>query len=217
MEKVSFELERGEIVGIMGPSGCGKTTIAKIISALLDPSSGEILFQGRDILKMTRRETIAMRHDLQVIFQNPKMVLHPNYTVYKLLAEPIRLFSLAENKADEARRVREILAAVGLSEQLLNRRPNEISGGQSQRVSIARSLILKPKLLIADEATSMLDLSVQAQILHLFNDLHAKANPAILLISHDENVVNNFCHRVIVMDSGKIVNTYLTSKIKSAS
>ena len=217
MEKVSFELERGEIVGIMGPSGCGKTTTAKIISALLDPCSGEILFQGRDILKMTRRETIAMRHDLQVIFQNPKMVLHPNYTVYKLLAEPIRLFSLAENKADEARRVREILAAVGLSEQLLNRRPNEISGGQSQRVSIARSLILKPKLLIADEATSMLDLSVQAQILHLFNDLHAKANPAILLISHDENVVNNFCHRVIVMDSGKIVNTYLTSKIKSAS
>ncbi|MDR0568763.1 MAG: dipeptide/oligopeptide/nickel ABC transporter ATP-binding protein [Spirochaetaceae bacterium] len=208
LDHISFEMKQGELLGIMGHSGCGKTTAAKIIASLIRPSSGRILFNGKDILKSPRRDTMRRRRELQIIFQNAKLALNPQYTIRKQIEEPIRLFALAQNKYTRGDLVKRSMDSVGLSGDLLDRYPNEISGGQAQRVAIARALILSPKLLIADEATSMLDLSVQAQIIALFKEIHKKRRIAILMISHDKSVVEHFCDRTIVMEKGRIIDRY---------
>lgn len=208
VDNISFTMENGEILGLMGHSGCGKTTIAKIIASLIKPSAGTIYFNGKNIINSSRRDTILRRRELQIVFQNPKLALNPNYTVRRQLAEPIMLFSLARGRREIDRIIAHSMDSVGLSAELLDRYPNEISGGQAQRVSIARALTLSPKLLIADEATSMLDLSVQAQIVELFKDIHRKHGISILMISHDKNVIEYFCHRVILLEKGKITDSY---------
>jgi ABC-type oligopeptide transport system ATPase subunit len=201
---VSFNMEQGEILGLMGHSGCGKTTISKMIAHLIMPTSGQIYFAGKNIVQSSRRRIIEIRRELQIIFQNPKLALNPNYNIRQQIVEPIRLFSLARNRHEIDNLVSRSMDSVGLSQEIMYRYPNEISGGQAQRVAIARSLCLGPRLLIADEATSMLDLSIQAQIIELFKEIHRKHNISILMISHDKNVVEHFCDRIIVMDKGKM-------------
>jgi ABC-type glutathione transport system ATPase component len=213
VDDVSFTMAQGEILGLMGHSGCGKTTVSKMIASLISPTSGQILFNDRNIIQCSRCETRRRRRELQIVFQNPKLALNPNYNIRQQIAEPICLFSLAKGRRDIERLVAASMDSVGLSPELLNRYPNEISGGQAQRVSIARALSLSPRLLIADEATSMLDLSVQAQIIELFKHIHTNIGISILMISHDKNVVEHFCDRVIVMDKGRFSHAY-NSKIR---
>ena len=210
---ITFDMRQGEVLGLMGHSGCGKTTIAKIVASLIKPTSGEILFNGKNTLKCGYRERMRRRRDLQIIFQNPRLVLNPNYNVRRQLAEPLKLFSLAKTKREFDELILRSLDSVGLSSELLERYPNEISGGQAQRVAIARALSLSPRLLIADEATSMLDLSVQAQIIELFKEIHKKRGVSIMMISHDKSVVEHFCDRVIVMEKGRIIKDYNGKKL----
>jgi ABC-type glutathione transport system ATPase component len=211
---INFDMRQGEILGLMGHSGCGKTTTAKMVASLIKPSSGEILCNGKNILKCNYRERKQRRRDLQIIFQNPRLVLNPNYNVRQQLAEPLKLFSLARTKREFDELILRSLDSVGLSSELLERYPNEISGGQAQRVAIARALSLSPRLLIADEATSMLDLSVQAQIIELFKEIHKKHEVSIMMISHDKSVVEHFCDRVIVMEKGKILKDYNSKQLR---
>jgi ABC-type glutathione transport system ATPase component len=211
---INFDMRHGEILGLMGHSGCGKTTTAKMVASLIKPTSGEILFNGKNTLKCGYRERMQRRRDLQIIFQNPRLALNPNYNVRQQLAEPLKLFSLAKTKREFDEFIMRSLDSVGLSSELLERYPNEISGGQAQRVAIARALSLSPRLLIADEATSMLDLSVQAQIIELFKEIHKKYGVSIMMISHDRSVVEHFCDRVIVMEKGKIANDYSSKQLR---
>lgn len=210
---ISFDMRQGEILGLMGHSGCGKTTTAKMVASLIKPTSGEILFNGKDTLKCGYRERMQRRRDLQIIFQNPRLALNPHYNVRQQLAEPLKLFSLAKTRREFDALIMQSLDSVGLSTELLERYPNEISGGQAQRVAIARTLSLSPRLLIADEATSMLDLSVQAQIIELFKEINGRHGVSIMMISHDKSVVEHFCDRVIVMEKGRIIDDYNSKQL----
>ena len=205
VDNISFCMKEGEILGLMGHSGCGKTTTAKMVASLIKPTAGEIIFRGNDIVKSSRSETIKQRKALQIIFQNPHLSLNPHYNVRRQLAEPIKLFALAKTKSEINRLIALSMEQVHLSPELLERHPNEISGGQAQRVAIARALCLSPRLLIADEAISMLDLTVQAQIIELLREIHANNGISILMISHDKEVVGHFCDRVLFMDKGKLI------------
>ncbi|HEY3959845.1 MAG TPA: ATP-binding cassette domain-containing protein [Solirubrobacteraceae bacterium] len=205
VDGVSFDVLRGETLGIVGETGCGKSTTARLIMRLLDASGGEVRFDGQDLLGLSGARLKAARCDLQMIFQDPYSSLNPRKTVGAIVAEPFAIHDLHRDRAERRSAVCELLDTVGLSPEHYNRYPHEFSGGQRQRIGVARALALKPKLLIADEPVSALDVSIQAQVLNLLSELQDRFGLTIVLISHDLSVVRHMCDRVAVMRLGKIV------------
>lgn len=206
VKDVSFQIHSGEIFGLIGDSGSGKTTLTRMIGGFLKPSSGEITFEGKNLVKISAREWHQLRQQIQFVFQHPQLTFHPRRNIYFACAEPIRLYHL-DRHMSEKDMIRHMLRRVGISEDQWHKYPHEISGGQAQRIAIARALSLNPKLLICDEPTSMLDVSVQAQILRLLLRANEKYHVAMLFISHDLDVIRAVCQRVAVMHEGEIVET----------
>ena len=204
LQGVSFSVQAGKSVGIVGESGSGKSTIARLVMALDTPTSGSVALEGRNLHTLSKAELRTARRDFQMVFQDPYGSLDPRQTVARIVAEPLE--ALAETRrAEQRERAAEALAAVGLRTTDLDKYPHEFSGGQRQRIAIARALITRPKLIVADEPVSALDVSVQAQVLNLMQDLQQQFGISYLLISHDLAVVNHLCDEVCVVFKGQIV------------
>ncbi len=203
---VDLTLGRGETLGIVGESGCGKSTLGRTVLRLLEPTAGRILFEGEDLLALAPAALRARRRDMQMIFQDPFASLDPRFTVARILAEPLVIHGIG-SRAERRRRVDELLETVGLDRQAAARYPHEFSGGQRQRISIARAISLEPKLIVADEPVSALDVSIQSQILNLMAELKRRLGLAYIFISHDLGVVEHISDTVAVMYLGRIVES----------
>ena len=204
VDEVSFGLRRGTTLAIVGESGCGKSTLGRLLARLIEPTAGSVLLDGKDITKASSRELLALRRDIQVVFQDPYACLNPRHSIGQSIGTPIRIQKTL-SRADEKARVRELMALVGLNPEHYNRFPHEFSGGQRQRAGIARALALQPKVIIADEPVSALDVSIQAQILNLMEDLQSSMGLSYVFIAHDLSVVRHIADQVAVMYLGKIV------------
>jgi len=201
---VSFEIGEGEVLGVVGESGCGKSTLGRAMLRLIEPSGGEVHFNGQDLVQLSRGQMKPVRRDLQIIFQDPFGALNPRHKVGTLIGEPLDVHGVGTREERKAR-VRELLQLVGLPDGAETRYPHEFSGGQRQRIAIARALALNPKLLVADEAVSALDVSIQSQIINLIAQLQRQLNLSILFISHDLSVIRHVSDRIAVMYLGRIV------------
>lgn len=205
VDGLSFRLEKGRTLGVVGESGCGKSTTGRAILRLQEPTSGEVLFEGRDITKLSLNEMQKLRTEMQMIFQDPFASLNPRKSVSEIIAEPLRLHKVYKNKSDQSRRVLELMELVGLSERLVNSYPHELDGGRRQRIGIARALAMNPKFIVCDEPVSALDVSIQAQILNLLKKLQKELGLTYMFITHDLSVVNYFSDDIVVMYLGKVV------------
>ncbi|MBW7455796.1 ABC transporter ATP-binding protein [Paenibacillus sepulcri] len=204
VDDVSFEVQEGETFGIVGESGCGKSTTGKSILRLTEPSDGEVIFQGQNLIKLKSSELRKMRHYMQFVFQDPYASLNPRMTIGATLEEPLKIHGLVKGR-EIRRKVKEMLEIVGLTEHHYHRYPHEFSGGQRQRIGIARALITNPKLIIADEPVSALDVSIQSQILNLMKDLQDQFKLTYIFISHDLSVVRHISDRIGVMYLGRMI------------
>ena len=205
VDDISFTIERGKTLGLVGESGCGKSTTGRAILRLIEPTSGEVFFEGEDVVKLSREEMRKRRKDMQIIFQDPFSSLDPKKTVSQAISEPIRINRILKDKRQIEDRVMELMDTVGLAERLVNTYPHELDGGRRQRIGIARALAMEPKLIICDEPVSALDVSIQAQILNLLDDLQEQLGLTYIFITHDLAVVNHFADEIAVMYLGSIV------------
>jgi oligopeptide transport system ATP-binding protein len=215
VDDVSFTIEEGEMFGLVGESGSGKSTTGRCILRLIEPSSGEVLFRGDNVLQFSRARMRAARRDMQIVFQDPYSSLNPRMRVGAIVEEPLIIHKLG-SKAERRDRVAELFRLVGLEPDYVQRYPHQFSGGQRQRIGIARALALNPALIIADEAVSALDVSIQAQVVNLLMDLKARFKLTYLFIAHDLRLVEHICRRVAVMYLGKIVEMGETRALFSA-
>ena len=213
VDGVSFEVYPGETLGLVGESGCGKTTLGRTILKLIEPTKGEIIFEGKDLTDLSSKEMRAYRKEMQIIFQDPYSSLNPRITIGEAIMEPMRVHKVFNNDDERKARVMELLKRVSLLEEHFYRYPHEFSGGQRQRICIARSLALNPKFIICDESVSALDVSVQAQVLNLLNELKEEFKFTYIFISHDLSVVKFMSDRMIVMQEGKVVELGLADEI----
>ena len=205
VDDVNFTLERGKTLGIVGESGCGKSTTGRSILRLIEPTSGEVIFDGEDVCKKNKNELRLLRRDMQLIFQDPYASPYPRKTVSEIIAEPLKLQKLITDPKARMDRVRELMQVVGLADRLINTYPHELDGGRRQRIGIARALAMKPKLIVCDEPVSALDVSIQAQILNLMQDLQEQMGLTYIFITHDLSVVNHFADDIAVMYLGQLI------------
>jgi oligopeptide transport system ATP-binding protein len=205
VDGVSFELQPGETLGVVGESGCGKSTTGRCILRLIEPTSGEVWFEGQNVTQASKSQLRALARDMQIIFQDPYASLNPRMTVSNIIGEALTIHGLAKTPAQYTERIVQLLETVGLSADHMRRFPHEFSGGQRQRIGIARALAVDPKLVVCDEAVSALDVSIQAQVINLLEDLRSQFSLTYIFIAHDLSVVEHISHRVAVMYLGRIV------------
>jgi len=205
VDGVSFSIEKGKTLGVVGESGCGKTTLGRAILRLVEPTSGSVIFDDIDVIKLNRKKMRDMRKDMQLIFQDPFSSLNPRKTIAQTIEEPIVLANMIPNKDERFMRVLELMKTVGLAERLINTFPHELDGGRRQRIGIARALAMNPKFIICDEPVSALDVSIQAQILNLMKKIQREMGLTYIFITHDLSVVNHFSDDIAVMYLGRLI------------
>ena len=213
VDDVSFTIERGKTLGIVGESGCGKSTTGRAILRLVEPTDGQVLFNGVDITALSARKMQEMRHQMQIIFQDPFSSLDPRKTVSQTIAEPIIENKILKDKKAINERVKELMETVGLAERLVNTYPHELDGGRRQRIGIGRALAMEPQFIVCDEPVSALDVSIQAQILNLLQDLKEQMGLTFIFITHDLSVVNHFADEIAVMYLGQLIEKAPTEEL----